>query len=258
MKIPEIRRQEIRGLIQQEKSVSVEKIADVFGISVITVRRDLEKLDELGYISKVHGGAIVKDSFTYEPVFETQKNLYREEKLRIAKEASKRINDGDSIIIESGSTCLALVSLLGDKKNLKISTAGVSVANELLKLVQDKKDFEVSACGGIIREGSSTYVGPHAVSYFKNLNVDMAFIGAVAISVEKGLSTATQFDAEIVKSVTECAKKVIILTDSSKFEKESYINFLSLKDADEIITDSNLKKDTAESLVKQGIKLTLV
>ncbi|MBN1298924.1 MAG: DeoR/GlpR transcriptional regulator [Actinobacteria bacterium] len=258
MKIPEKRRIEIKELVQKEKSVSVEKIAEVFGISVITVRRDLEKLQEQGYITKVHGGAIIKSSFTYEPVFEIQKELYRDEKSRIASEAAKRINDGDSIIIESGSTCLAMVKFLTEKKNLRISTAGVSVANELLKLVQVNKDFEVSACGGIIREGSSTYVGPHAVSYFKNLNVDISFIGAVAISLTKGLSTATQFDAEIVKAVTDCAKKVIVLTDSSKFHKESYINFLPFENITEIITDSNIEPKTADSFTRLGVKLTIV
>jgi DeoR/GlpR family transcriptional regulator of sugar metabolism len=258
MKMPEKRRIEIRELIQKEKTVSVERIADKFGISVITVRRDLEKLQEQGSITKVHGGAIIKSSLAFEPVFEIQKILYTEEKQRIAAEAVKRISDGDSIIIESGSTCIAMVKFLTGKNNLRISTAGVSVANELLKLVQLKKDFEVCACGGILREGSSTYVGPHAVSYFRNLNVGTAFIGAVAISLTKGLSTATQFDAEIVKAVTECAKKVIVLADSSKFGKDSYINFLPFENITEIITDSNIEQDIANSLTRQGVKLTIV
>jgi len=258
MKIPEKRRIDIRELIEKETSISVEKIADVFGISFITVRRDLQKLQEQGYIKKVHGGAIIKSGFTLEPVFEIQKELYIKEKQRIAFEAVKRINDGDSIIIESGSTCLAMVKFLTEKNNLRISTAGVSVAIELLKLVQLRKDFEACACGGIIREGSSTYVGPHAVSYFRNLNVDIAFIGSVAISFTKGLSTATQFDAEIVKAITKCAKRVIVLADSSKFGKESYINFLPFKNITEIITDSNIKIEAKENLLRQGVRLAIV
>lgn len=258
MRIPEKRRIDIRNLIQQEKTVSVEKIAKLFNISSITVRRDLEKLQDRGLISKVHGGAIVRDSLAPEPVFKERINLYRDEKNRIAAEAAKRINDGDSIIIESGSTCQGLVKNLINKNKLKIATAGISVAGELLNLLNIKNDFEISVCGGILRAGSSIYVGPHAVSFFNSINVDKSFIGAVAISVAKGLSTATQFDAELSKAIINSSREVILLADSSKFETQSYINFMPLTQIDEIITDKALDIKIVEKIKKSGVKLTLV
>ncbi|MDD5659094.1 MAG: DeoR/GlpR family DNA-binding transcription regulator [Actinomycetota bacterium] len=258
MKIPEKRRIEIRNLIQQEKSVSVEKIAKLFDISPITVRRDLEKLHERGLISKVHGGAIYKDALASEPVFMNRINLFKEEKNRIALEAAKRINDGDSIIIESGRTCQSLVKYLVNKNSLKIATAGFSIAIELLNLLNMGKDFEISICGGILRAGSSIYVGPHAVNFFNSINVDKSFIGAVAISIKKGLSTATQFDAELSRAIVDSGREIILLTDSSKFGTESYINFMPLTDIDEIITDNNLDKEYAAKIKELGIKLTLV
>lgn len=258
MRIPEKRRIDIRNLIQQEKTVSVEKIAKLFNISPITVRRDLEKLQDRGLISKVHGGAIDRDSLTQEPVFNERVKLFKEEKDRIAHEAAKRINDGDFIIIESGSTCLNLIKYLINKNNLKIATAGISIASELLNLIRIKKDFEVSVCGGILRAHSSTYVGPHAVSFFNSINVDKSFIGAVAISVAKGLSTATQFDAELSKAIINSGREVILLADSSKFETQSYINFMPLTQIDEIITDKALDIKIVEKIKKSGVKLTLV
>jgi len=258
MRIPEKRRIEIKNLIQQEKSVSVERISELFNISLITVRRDLERLQEQGYISKVHGGALIRDSLIPEPVFNVNIKLNQEEKNRIAIEAAKRINNGDSVILESGSTCLNLVRYLSEKNNLKISTAGISLANELLKLIQIKNDFEVSVCGGIIRAGSSTYVGPHAVSYFKSINADIAFLGAVAVSASKGLSTATQFDAEIANAIAESARKIILLADSSKFERHSYINFLPIERLSEIITDDKINEEIAKEITKKGVKLTTV
>lgn len=258
MRIPEKRRIEIKNLIQQEKTVSVEKIANLFNISPITVRRDLEKLQDRGLISKVHGGAMVRDSLEPEPVFKERVNLFKVEKDRIAKEAAKRINDGDSIIIESGTTCQALVKNLASKNNLKIATAGISVAAELLDLLNIRKDFEISVCGGMLRPGSSIYVGPHAVNFFNSINVDKSFVGAVAISVKKGLSTATQFDAELSKAIINSAREVIMLADSSKFETQSYINFMPLTKINEIITDSNLNKEVAQKIKKLGVKLTMV
>ena len=258
MRIPEKRRIEIRNLIQQEKTVSVEKISKLFDISPITVRRDLEKLQDRGLISKVHGGAIVRDSLAPEPIFKERVNLFKAEKDRIALEAAKRVNDGDSIIIESGSTCQGLVKNLVNKNNLKIATAGISVAGELLDLLNIRKDFEVSVCGGILRSGSSIYVGPHAVSFFNSINVDKSFVGAVAISVKKGLSTATQFDAELSRAIINSGREVILLADSSKFGTESYINFMPLTKIDEIITDNNLDTETIEKIKKLGVKLTMV
>ncbi len=258
MRIPEKRRIELMNLIQQEKTLSVEKIASLFNVSPITVRRDLEKLQERGLISKVHGGAILKDSLVQEPVFDERVKLFTEEKDKIAKEASKRIKDDDSIILESGSTCLNVVRYLTNKNNLKISTAGIPIANELARLLSYKHDFEVSVCGGILRPKSNIYVGPHAVNFFKNINVDISFIGAVAISLKKGLSTATQFDAEISRAIIESGRQVILLTDSSKFDKESYINFASLNEINEIITDKKIDEKIADNIREMGIKLTLV
>jgi len=258
MRIPEKRRIELMNLIQQEKTLSVEKIASLFNISPITARRDLEKLQERGLISKVHGGAILKDSLIQEPVFDERVKLFTGEKDKIAKEASKRIKDDDSIILESGSTCLNVVKYLTNKNNLKIATAGISIANELARLLSYKHDFEVSVCGGILRPKSNTYVGPHAVNFFKNTNVNISFIGAVAISLKKGLSTATQFDAEISRAIIESGRQVILLTDSSKFDKESYINFASLNEINEIITDKKIDEKIADNIREMGIKLTLV
>jgi len=125
-------------------------------------------------------------------------------------------------------------------------------------LLNIRKDFEVSVCGGILRAGSSIYVGPHAVSFFNSINVDKSFVGAVAISVKKGLSTATQFDAELSKAIINSGREVILLADSSKFGTESYINFMPLTKIDEIITDNNLDTETIEKIKKLGVKLTMV
>ncbi len=258
MRIPEKRIIELKDLIKAEKIVTVDRLAGVFNIAPITIRRDLERLESEGFLTRVHGGAIYKDSVEPEPVFTEQVKLHKVEKSEIAKEASKRIDDGDSFILESGTTCLAMVKHLKDKKNIKVSTAGIPIANELWNLSMVKKDLEVSVCGGVIRPNSSVYVGPHAVNYFKKINADIAFMSPVGISVEKGISTATDFDAELMKSIIDCSKKTILICDSTKFGKYSYINVAPLTAFAEIITDRSLSKDHHNKIKDSGIKITLV
>jgi DeoR/GlpR family transcriptional regulator of sugar metabolism len=258
MRIPERRIIELKDLIKTEKIVTVEKLSEIFKTAPITIRRDLERLDREGFVTRVHGGAVYKDSVEPEPVFAEQIKLKREEKSEIAGEASKRINDGNIVVLESGSTCLAMVKYLKDKKNLKVSTAGIPLAYELWNLSMRKKDLEVSVCGGLIRSNSSIYVGPHAIDFFNNINADIAFLSPVGVSVDKGISTATDLDAELMRSIIDCSKKTILICDSTKFGKYSYINVAPLTKFKEIITDKALDNDYYNKIKDNDIKITLV
>jgi len=258
MRIPAKRIIEVKNLIKKEKVVTVERLSEVFNISPITARRDLERLDTEGFLTKVHGGAIHREAIEPEPVFSEQIKLQKEEKSEIAAEASKRINDGDIVVLESGSTCLAMVKHLRDKKNIKVSTSGIPLANELWNLSMIKNDIEVSVCGGLNRPNSSIYVGPHAISFFNNINADLAFVSPVGISIDKGISTATDLDAELMKSIVDCSKKAILLCDSTKFGKYSYINVMPISRFSEIITDKALDKDYYNKIIDSGVKVTMV
>ncbi len=258
MRLPEKRIIEMKRLIQAEKMVSVERLSEQFSISPITVRRDLARLEEEGFLAKVHGGAIYKEELAPEPVFNEQIKLYKQEKKRIGKEAARRIKDGDAVIIESGTTCLAMVGCIEACSNLKVCTAGIPIANELWMAYGHRQDFELSVCGGRIKRASNTYVGPHAVRFFQNINVDKAFIAAVAVSVDKGISNANEEDAELTQAVIGSAREVILLSDSSKFGRYSYINVAGLEAMDAVITDKGLDREIVKKIQAMGIAITLV
>lgn len=257
-KMPERRKLEIRAFIEKEKMVSVSRLSEVFNTSYLTIRRDLEKLEKEGLIKKVHGGAVLIQGLEPEPVFQRQKELFKDEKDRIAREASQRIKDGDFITIESGSTVLEIVKYLEIKKNIKVCTAGMPILSELWSLASRKRDIEVIASGGILRAEVSTFVGSYAVNFFKGINVDIAFVGAMAVSVEKGISTATFLDVDIFRAAIENANKTILLCDSSKFKTRSYFNVAPITAIDEIITDSGIDALILKKIKKAGVNITLV
>ena len=258
MRIPEKRIIAVKDLIKREKIVTVERLSKAFDMSPITARRDLKRLDREGFLTKVHGGAVYKEVIEPEPVFSEQVKIHMQEKSEIAREATKRINDGDIVIIESGSTCLAMIKHLNDKKNIKVSTAGIPLANKLWNLSIIKKDIEVSVCGGLLSPNSSTYVGPHAIYFFQNINANIAFVSPVGVSVGKGISTATEMDAELMRAIIGCSQKTILVCDSTKFGRYSYINVAPLKSFTEIITDRALDKKYYTEIKNKGIKITLV
>ena len=257
-KMPKRRRLEILSIIQDKKTVSVKQLSEMFNTSYLTIRRDLEDLESEGFVSKVHGGAILIKELEPEPIFDINKQLLVEEKNRIALEASKRIVDGMAIIIESGSTCLAVVKHLNEKKNIKVATASMPIAVELGRLAAVKEDLEMSVCGGLFKPGSNDFIGPHAINFFKDINANIAFIGATALSLDNGLSTATYFDAEKTQAIVRCSKEVILLCDSSKFGTDSYVKVLPLAAVSEIITDSGLQEEMAQKIRALGTRVTIV
>ena len=260
MDVPEKRRLEIKKIITENESLSVSNLSKLFNVSEITVRRDLQKLEKDGFLDKVHGGAIARSIKTeYDPVYLEDIKLNKDKKESIAKEAVKEINDGDAVIIESGTTCLELVYNLANKRNLAIFTASVPIAYELWKVSLNRNDLEVNICGGLIEARSNTLIGSQATQFFQNINADIAFIGAVAISIDKGiLTTHSQMDADVIRSIANNSKRKILLADSSKFKKRAHISILPLTIFNKIITDSGIDKDIADKIRNLGIELKIV
>ncbi len=260
MDIPEKRRIEIRRLIGENKSISVSALSRLFNVSEITIRRDLKQLQDEGFLEKVHGGAIAKElKEEYHPIYLEDIKKNKDKKEKIAKEASKLISDGDSIIIESGTTCLELVYYLEEKKNLVIFTASVPLAYDLWKIALNRNDIEVNICGGLIEIRSNTLTGSQAVQFFNNISVDIAFLSAIAVSVERGYVAAmSQMDADVTRSIINNSRKKVLLVDSSKFYNKAYIKASPLDKFDIIITDADVEKKIAEKIRDLNIILKIV
>lgn len=260
MDVPEKRRLEIKKIITKNNSISVISLSKLFNVSEITIRRDLQKLEKDGFLDKVHGGAIARSFIPeYDPVYLEDIKLNKDKKENIAKEAVKEINNGDAVIIESGTTCLGLVYNLKDKRDLAIFAASVPIAYELWKVSLNRNDLEINICGGLIEAKSNTLIGSQATQFFQNIDADIAFIGAVAISIDKGnLTTHSQMDADVIRSIANNSKRKILLADSSKFKKKAHISILPLTIFDKIITDAGIDKEVADKIRNLGIELKIV
>ncbi len=260
MDVPEKRRFEIKKIIKDNQSISVNSLAKLFNVSEITVRRDLKKLEEEGFLDKVHGGAMARNiKETYHPVYLEDIKLNRDKKERIAREAAKFINDGNSIVIESGTTCLELIYNLENKKNLAVFTASVPLAYELWKIAKDRSDIEVYISGGMLEAKSNTLIGSQAIHFFNNINADIAFIGAVAISAEQGyVFTPYQLDADVTNSIINNSARRILLADSTKFANNAHIKVAPLNVFECIITDTGIDKKTAAKVKSFGIRVITV
>jgi DeoR/GlpR family transcriptional regulator of sugar metabolism len=254
------RRQRILDVVNQKRSISVEEMAEQFPVSTITIRRDLDKLAEEKLLRRVHGGAMALSSIVTAPRASKLFANITEEQIRIGREASTRIADGDYIIIESGSTCLALVQHLDEKKNLKVVTVSPRIVTMLAEISDTyNNDFEIISSGGILNSYKNFFFGPHAKTLFEGIKVDIAFVSVTAIDLEAGVTADSSYEAEISKTILEkCAKRRIGLIYSSKFEKTSFVKVTTADIFDEIITDTNLSKNIIDAYTDAGIKMTTV
>ncbi len=247
--IPEIRRSKIVDYLSTRKKVTLNEISKEFNISHITARRDFNILSEEGFIRKIYGGIELRNNISVEPELFTRMNKNVEEKERIAKEASKRINDGDTILIESGTTCLELLKNLKDKKRLNVITAAPHILNSLCNLKRNGTfEGELYCCGGIWRgDPDDIFVGPQAESFFNHIKITIAFFGIFSISLKDGWTVSSYYESELTKKIIEASDKVIGIAHNSKFEKSSLIKIGKIDLFDEIITNTGLN----ESLLSQ-------
>lgn len=254
------RRRRILDIVNQKISISVDNLARYFPVSTITIRRDLDRLAEENLLKRVHGGATALSNIVTAPKAAEHLSNITEEQMRIGNEASSRIADGDFVIIESGSTCLALVHHLTKKKKLKVVTVSPRLAMTLADISEKYgNDFEVLSSGGTLNAYKNFFIGPHARYLFENIKVNIAFVSVTAIDLKAGITADSTYEAEITRTILEkCAKKRIGLISSSKFEKTSFIKVSSAEIFDEIITGKDLKAEMLKAYSDAGIKVTMV
>ncbi len=241
----------IISLLQSQEKVSVSELTEEFGVSLVTVRQDLKKLEDQGVLKRTHGGAVAVDNG-----YDTSTRMWNnyEKKQRIVQHAANMVSDGETVIIETGSTCSLLARELATKRGITIITNSVFLCN----FVRMCSSLDVVLLGGSFQHDAEANVGPLTKLGLGQFSVDKCFIGADAISEEKGVSTINLFRAEVVRCMAQSANKMIVLTTSDKIGGSAVASVFSLDNVDTVITDTDINPTHQLALEKAGVSVCAV
>jgi len=250
----EERRQHILSLAQKRGRVLVEDLSESLGISRITIRKDLDYLQRRGVLQRTHGGALLPQSGTlFDPSIKEKEGRHLQEKQRIAIAAVDLIQEGQCVLLDSGTTTTAIARTLKKFSHLTIITNAVNIAAEL-----SGTDFEVLLTGGSLRKNSFSLVGPLAEEMLHDMHADILFLGVDGFDLEVGLTTPNVMESRVNRAMVKAAKMIVAVCDSTKFNRRSLSKIVDASSIHHVITDNNLPKETAEALRNLNIKLTLV
>jgi DeoR/GlpR family transcriptional regulator of sugar metabolism len=239
----------ILKLLEENNQTSVNELSIRLGVSSATIRQDLRFLEIEGLIKRVHGGAVLEDAED----LSNRLGVNYDKKLRIARKAAGLVNDGETILIESGSTNALLARELVKKKNITIITTNVFIARQLRK----SKQSDIIILGGLYQQGSESLVGKITRVSLDQINFDKAFIGIDGYTTEAGFTIRDLFRAEISSYIIRKASDAIIISDSSKFGKKELTNICYLSDINRITTDNELNVTYQDEFRKAGIDLIM-
>lgn len=246
------RRSQIVELINRQKTVNNTELMERFGISIETVRRDLEYLEQQGCLRRVYGGAVAYTSLGGEPEYTSRAKFRYAEKNAIAAEAAKLIQPGDTVYLGVGTTVQAMVQYMKNIGQLTVFTNALRTAVEL---------SEVPGCtvilpGGQLRTKELTLSGFPAEENFDHFNVDKAFIGIGGIT-EAGVTDFHIGEAQLHKKLIRNARQAIVLTDSGKLGVRATNNVCALEEVDVVMTDSHAPKAMVKTLEQAGVRVVL-
>ena len=248
------RRQHILELIQNQGRALVSDLSEQLNISQITIRKDLDYLQSKGVIQRSHGGALrVPSSALIDPTLQEKQKHNLREKERIAAAASKMVEEGQCVILDSGTTTTAVAERLKRFKQLTIITNAVNIAAELAGT-----DLEVILVGGTMRKNSFSLVGPLAEDNLEEMHADILFLGGDGFDLEVGITTPNLLESRVNRAMVKAARHVVAVCDSSKFNRRSLSRIVPPGAIHHVITDENLPHEIEEALRAMGIAVTLV
>ncbi|MGF1728237.1 transcriptional repressor AgaR [Photobacterium kasasachensis] len=247
------RREKIVDIIRQQGTARVEELAPVFSVSTVTIRNDLNHLEKKGCIVRCYGGAMLNKHFAFDRPLQDKGRLHADVKAAIAAKAAELVDDGDALILDSGSTTSKITRHLIDKKGLVVMTNSLNIAYDLAS----HEDIEVMVVGGALRRKSYSLHGPAAEQLLRNYRFDKLFLGVDGFDLNAGITTPHEGEAQINRVMCEVAREVIAITDASKFGRKSFCMIQEAGNIDKLITDSRISNEYLQALSELGVEVII-
>jgi len=249
------RRLQISELVRQQGSVQVAELARRFGVSMQTVRKDLRYLSDRGVMSRAYGGAIDAGALggpAAEPHYDVKRTSHLDQKRRIGARAAALVEPGATIAIDSGTTAIQLAEALPNVE-LTVVTNDFGVLGALVP----KGNVEIVMLGGQLRRKNMAFYGGLTVEAIEALHVDVLFLGVDGFDLERGITTHYEPEAQLNRKMVEAARKVVAITDSSKFGRICLHRIIPVTELDVLVTDTDAPDGIVQASRQLEVELLL-
>jgi DeoR/GlpR family transcriptional regulator of sugar metabolism len=242
----------ILEILQRHSRVSVAELVSRFGVSEVTARKDLARLEDAGHAVRTRGGAVLAKAVAVARDMDERRADRPEAKAAIARAAAALVADGSSVFIDSGTTAAALASRLAGR-DLKVVTHSVPA----LEIFADEDLPAVYFLGGLYNREARSAVGPAARDALARYSVDLAFVGATAVAPDGSCSAQNMLEADVKRQAFAVARRRVLLADAAKIGAAAFAVFARAGDYDLLITDSALSAAAAAALKAAGVEVLI-
>ncbi len=251
--LPEERRHNILRMLRNNSrgSESVAEIADAFGVSRMTVRRDLNWLQSRALVRRVHGGAMVSPLLDDEKPFNERSVELTREKQEIGKAAARLVRQGERIILDAGTTTREVARNFAEIHDLTVITNALPIVQDLARFPR----ITTIILGGLLKHKELCAVGPMVTRELARLSVDKVFLSTAGFDIERGLTDPDLHEAEVKEAMIHAAGQVILVADSSKWHQVSLARIADLDAIDILVSDDNLSRDAIVALEAEGVRV---
>ncbi|MBO5600982.1 MAG: DeoR/GlpR transcriptional regulator [Prevotella sp.] len=247
------RRIKILELIREDGHAKVQQLSKIFGVTEVTIRQDLEMLDQLGYIQREHGGAFLKDVGSFAKTGKLFNQTRMDEKREIARKAVAFIHENDIIILDSGSTTTEIAKLLLNYKNLTVITNALNIA----LILGENPGINLVVTGGEFKAPTLSLTGQMSADIIKTLHANKLFLATAGISADLQLTYPSLSDLVVKQSMIESSDQVFLVADSSKIGVSAFASLGPVTLANFFITDSMITEEQLEKMKESGINILL-
>ncbi|GET31312.1 DeoR family transcriptional regulator [Prolixibacter bellariivorans] len=249
--LPQQRRGKILDLIREDGHAKVVQLSEIFKVTEVTIRQDLEKLEKDGFVEREHGGAYLKNVGLNVKNIALHNQERIAEKAAIARKALELINDGDTIILDSGSTTTEIAKLITGFKSLTVITDSLNIA----LILGGIPEINLVVTGGEFKAPTLSLTGQKAADSFDGLHVDKLFLATAGITLKAGLTYPSISDLVVKRAMIESANEVYLVADSSKIGKSAFASLGALSLIDFLITDSKIRGADSKMLQDNEVEI---